>query len=63
MGSQKTGGKRLQKINEISENVMAERIVELGKKHGKILAIVDLPRLNGVVKNIEENVILLKRIN
>ena len=59
----KQGEKGFKKINEISENVMAERIVELSKKHGKILAIVDLPRLNGVVKNIEENVILLKRIN
>jgi hypothetical protein len=59
----KHGEKGFKKINEISENVMAERIVELSKKHGRILAIVDLPRLNGVVKNIEENIILLKRIN
>ena len=57
----KHGKKGFKKINDMSENVMAERIIKLSEKHDRILAVVDLPRLSGVVENIEKK--LLKTYN
>ena len=57
----KHGKKGFKKINDMSENLMAKRIIKLSEKHNRILAVVDLPRLDGVVENIEKK--LLKTYN
>jgi len=44
--------KGFKKINEISERIMSERIFDLNRKEGKIVAIIDLPRFESMIRMV-----------